>query len=476
MYNPLQVLRDERLRDEAAGEVVSAILADAERAPAALQSVLFETARRLFDPGFPAASLAELSAKERRDFRAQFRKLAGCSHEQYVAERRLTVGDRLVRETELGPKALARLLGFGGRTQFRKKYQDRFGQTVAERRAALPAADRRTPEPRPGERMVVWRQMVTAAWVGVRGADAAVQLAVALDLLVRLAARIPEVQASFPVPPGEDPRPSFFYETWKAVRAWLAASDALPCDLESRIAYPMPFDTLALAELMQSSPPAALAELRLPGTSDPCTSDPGTLDPVTLGRLALASLKACEAGAAAESTAIFRVGVCARLARLTLSAGDERSAERLLADAELTWRQLGNPADRPAVEAELLESQAELRQRRGDHFAAASLFRRARPLYRRAGDPAGAVRCLDQMLKHRQDGAEPAAEVLELEEAIYAERIEDEPEALLRLVAELAAAYVRTADPKDPEALAASLTALVRRLTGKMTCGEDRCP
>lgn len=381
-------LRDRRLRDEAAVEVLDRIRRDGERAPEKLRSAFEHVGRRLFDPELTGVELARLCPLAESRFQELFRRTVRKTPKDYVRSCRIHVATVLGRGTGLPAARIGRIVGYLTSSGFRRGFQALLGATFSRWRASLAPPPPELPQPRPFEKVDTWRRSLFDA---APTADLEELLDGMAELYPFLGSRRerPDLTRRSPAAgndPGEAGRGEaevdaavLVFERFKAERVWALVRGLPRGQQEALLRHPVSFRTTALCDLL-------LAESRKVCEEASSPADLGIRRAIELNRLAMASLDACAAGLE-DGLARRRALAQARTARLWYVLGELPEARRALSFAEVEWA-LPRPLNDRAVEAELVESQALLkghdRQDLAEHAAR---------LYRASGDEEAAERC-----------------------------------------------------------------------------------
>ncbi len=147
-----------QLRDAAARPTLHRLDQDRDRVSDRLKPVLAELRERLFDHQLQLTTLWRAHGIKDKNASSWFRDELGRTPWAYVLERRLEVGECLVRETLLLPYQIAAILGYGSVSTFSNAFKDRYGLSPTHYRRDPPAPD--TPDAVPGAPFLAVRRDV----------------------------------------------------------------------------------------------------------------------------------------------------------------------------------------------------------------------------------------------------------------------------------------------------------------------------
>ncbi len=115
------------LRDRAAAGSLRRIEADLARVSERLKPALRLIRANLFQPRFNVERLQAALKRGAHDFTTEFHRAAGAPIHRYLSDRRLETAARLLVDTELPIKVIARVAGYGGQESLSRAFAKRYG-------------------------------------------------------------------------------------------------------------------------------------------------------------------------------------------------------------------------------------------------------------------------------------------------------------------------------------------------------------
>ena len=135
--------RSLRLRSEAAGDVIAGIREDRLRVAADLTPLLLYIESNLFDPGLNASTLLRACGVRDKTLTRRFREAVGRPAFRYIEKARLETASRLLADTDLAVRTVARLVGYTHARVFSDAFLRRTGLRPRAYRLRETGRDRR---------------------------------------------------------------------------------------------------------------------------------------------------------------------------------------------------------------------------------------------------------------------------------------------------------------------------------------------